>query len=44
MSYDPETGDGVVVLTVGASASKDGNGIYAVCGNISDYIYGIIKR
>lgn len=43
MSYDPETGDGVVVLTVGASASKDGNGIYAVCGDISNYIYEITK-
>lgn len=39
MSYDPETGDGIVVLSSGASASKDGNGIYAVCGNISKYFY-----
>ncbi|MDE6589237.1 MAG: beta-lactamase family protein, partial [Oscillospiraceae bacterium] len=41
-SYDPVTGDGVVVLTVGASGKKDGNGIYAVCGEISSYIYGVI--
>ena len=39
MSYDPETGDGIVVLSSGASAAKDGNGIYAVCGNISKYFY-----
>ncbi len=38
MSYDPDTGDGVVVLTVGASAAKDSNGIYAVCGEISHEI------
>lgn len=41
-SYDPVAGDGVVVLTVGASGKKDGNGIYAVCGEISNYIYQII--
>ncbi len=41
MSYDPETGDGIVVLSTGASASKDGNGIYAVCGNIAEYFYGL---
>lgn len=41
-SYDPATRDGVVVLSVGASAAKDSRGIYAVCGNISEYIYGIL--
>lgn len=39
MSYDPATGDGVVVLSVGASGAKDSRGIYAVCGEISQYIY-----
>ena len=43
MSYDPETGDGVVVLTVGASGAKDGRGIYAVCGEISAYIYEVLE-
>lgn len=43
MSYDPATGDGVVVLTTGASATKDGNGIYAVCGEISRAIYDAIQ-
>jgi CubicO group peptidase (beta-lactamase class C family) len=43
ISYDPTTGDGVVVLTVGASAAKDSQNIYAVCGEISSYIYGVTK-
>lgn len=42
-SYDPDTGDGVVVLSVGASATKDSYGIYAVCGGISQYIYDILE-
>ncbi len=41
MSYDPETGDGIVVLSSGASSAKDGNGIYAVCGNIAQYFYAL---
>ncbi|MBR3560084.1 MAG: serine hydrolase [Oscillospiraceae bacterium] len=43
-SYDPVTGDGVIVLTTGASAARDSNGIYAVCGGIADYIYRMIER
>ena len=42
VSYDPETGDGVVVLTTGASAAKDGYGIYAVCGSIFEQVYEAI--
>lgn len=42
MSYDPDAQDGVVVLTSGASGAKDGWGIYAVCGEISRYIYDVI--
>ena len=42
MSYDPNTGDGVVVLTTGASATKDEYGIYAVCGEISRAVYDAI--
>lgn len=41
MSYDPAAGDGVVVLSVGASASRDGYGLYAVCGDIAQYIYDL---
>lgn len=43
MSYDPATGDGVVVLTVGASGAKDSQGIYAICGEISAYVYKITQ-
>lgn len=41
-SYDPDTGDGVVVLTTGASGVKDNRNIYAVCSGISQYIYEVI--
>lgn len=39
LSYDSATGDGVVVLTTGASATKDSYGIYAICGAISECVY-----
>ena len=39
LSYDPDTGDGVVVLTMGADGGKDEYGIYAVCGEISRAVY-----
>ncbi len=42
LSYDPDTGDGVVVLTTGASGKTDANGIYAVCGEISRAVYEAI--
>lgn len=42
ISYDPDTGDGVVVLSSGASGVKDDRNIYAVCGEISSYIYDAI--
>ena len=42
-SYDPAEKDGVVVLTVGASGAKDNRNIYAVCSEISQYIYEAIK-
>lgn len=41
-SYDPLTGDGVVVLTVGASGAKDDYGIYKICAEINDFVYGTI--
>lgn len=43
LSYDPEAGDAVVVLTTGASGAKDSNDIYAICGEITEYIYDIIQ-
>jgi len=39
VSYNPESGNGVVVLTTGADGKTDANGIYAICGEISEYIY-----
>lgn len=43
LSYDPFTGDGVVVLTMGADGGKDEYGIYAVCGEISQTVYEAIQ-
>lgn len=42
VSYDPATGDGIVVLTTGASDKKDTYGIYKVCADINSYIYDAI--
>jgi N-acetylmuramoyl-L-alanine amidase/CubicO group peptidase (beta-lactamase class C family) len=42
ISYNPVTGNGVVVLTSGASGAQDAYGIYAVCGEISEYVYGVM--
>lgn len=42
-TYDPETRDGVVVLTTGASGAKDDYGIYKVCAEINQQIYSIIE-
>ena len=42
-SYDPAEKDGVVVLTVGASGVKDNRNIYAICSEISQYIYEAIQ-
>ncbi len=43
-SYDPATGDGVVVLTNGASGGTDATGIYSVCSQINQYIYNEIAQ
>ena len=42
-TYDPATGDGVVVLTTGASGAKDEYGIYKVCAEINQEIYNVIR-
>ena len=44
MSYDPATGDGVVVLTIGAVGSRDENGIYRICSEIASQIYADLKE
>ena len=43
MTYDPVEGDGVVVLTTGASAATDKTGVYAVGGTISQAIYALLS-
>lgn len=40
ISYDPDTGDGVVVFTTGASGAKDGCGVYSVCSQVAKAVYG----
>lgn len=44
LTYDPEARDAVVVLTTGASGVKDSQSIYAVCGEITEYIYDVIQQ
>ena len=43
-SYDPATGDGVVVLTTGARYGKDERGIYSICGAIMTDVYAAIAH
>ena len=40
-SYNPTTKDGVVVITTGASAGRDSQGVYAVCSKITEYMYSV---
>ena len=40
LSYDPDTRDGVVVFTTGASGVTDSYGVYAVCGQVAQAVYG----
>ena len=42
MTYDPVEGDGVVVLSTGASAATDQAGVYAIGGDISRSIYELL--
>lgn len=44
LSYDPDTGDGVVVLTTGADGGRDKYGVYAVCGEISRVLYEAVAQ
>ena len=43
-TYNPETKNGVVVITTGASGTTDEYGIYAVCGDISELLYSSLKK
>ncbi len=43
ISYDKETGDGLVVIATGINGeAKDDREIYSVCGDIADYCYSNI--
>ena len=44
MSYNPNTKNGVVVITTGALGTQDSSGIYAVCGEISNSVYSSFDR
>lgn len=39
MSFNPETGNGVVVLTTGAPYSTDEYGLYSLCSDLSEKLY-----
>lgn len=39
LSYNPDTRDGVVVITTGANERHDDRGIFNICAEIADYIY-----
>lgn len=44
LSYDPVSGDGVVVLTNGAGSRRDEYGVYSVCGEINQAVYDLLKQ
>ena len=39
LSYDPDSRDGVVVITVGAPRRVDDRGLYALCAEVSERLY-----
>lgn len=43
-TYNPETKNGVVVITTGALGTLDEYGVYAVCGDISELLYSSLKK
>ncbi len=43
-SYDPLSGDGVIILTTGADGTKGTAGIYQICAEINEYIYNVIEQ
>lgn len=44
LSYDPDTGDGVVVLTVGSSGEKNDRGLYALAADLSADLYARMEE
>ena len=39
MSYNPDTGNGVVVITTGSPRQTDEYGLYALCAELSKHLY-----
>ena len=39
MSYNPETGNGVVVITTGTPWKTEEHGLYALCADLSEKLY-----
>ena len=39
MGYNPDTRNGVVIITTGASQSYDSRGIWNICAEIAEYMY-----
>lgn len=39
LSYDPNAGDGVVVLTTGTDGERDERGLYTLCARLSQLLY-----
>ena len=39
LSYDPDSGDGVVVITIGASRRVNDRGLYTLCADLSERLY-----
>lgn len=44
ITYNPDTRNGVAVVTTGASGAQDEYGIYAICGDISEMLYTSLKQ
>ena len=44
MSYDPETEDGVVVITTGAPYELEEHGIYSLCAQLTEQVYDAMEE
>lgn len=41
-AYNPETGNGAVILTTGAQDIRDENGVYRICGELLEYAFSLV--
>lgn len=44
MTYNPETGNGVVVITTGTARKTDEHGLYALCADLSENLYARMEQ